>query len=302
MDRSLLLRLYEVMYRIRLVEEVVADLYRKGEIKHRFVHFHDGEEAVAAGVITALRDTDIVLSHHRAHAHYIAKGGDLTGFFAELLGREGCSGGWGGSMHLVDLSVNYYGSTSIVGDVIGVGTGVAMGEKIKRSGRIVAVFFGDGATQEGIFYESLNVAALYGLPILYVVENNQYADHTPLIESRANPVIAEVAEALGVRSYRVFGNDAVRVYEVASEAVKYVREGEPALIEAVTTRYRGHIGADTDYHVKYRKHVVSMWKELDPLNIMKLYLKDEDTSGIEEAVRREVFCALEKARRMPVPG
>lgn len=292
--------MYEMMYKIRVVEEKVAEMVRSGEIKHRFVHFHDGEEAVAVGVINALRPDDVVMSHHRAHAHYIAKGGNLVKFFGELLGKRGCSYGYGGSMHLIDMSVRYYGSSSIVGGVIPLATGVGFAKKIKESDEIVTVFFGDGATNEGVFYECLNVAGLYGLPILFVVENNGYADHTKLENSRANPIISEVAEAIGVEAYDIFGNDVVKVNALVRKVVDKVREGEPVLIEANTVRYRGHVGCDVDYDIWDRKHSLRIWKEFDPIMIMRnVYLNSVDVSDVEYKVKEEVEEAYEKAHELP---
>jgi pyruvate dehydrogenase E1 component alpha subunit len=260
--------LYRSMLRIRTAEERIAAEYKKGYMKCP-VHLAIGQEAVASGVCLSLGDTDCVTSNHRSHGHYLAKGGDLFGMLAEICGLEcGCTRGWGGSQHLFAPEVGISGTSAIVGGGIPIATGIAWGLRMKGSGAISVAFFGDGATDEGYFYESLNFAALKRLPVLYVCENNTLATHSRIEKRRpAGVKIFDIARSLGVESCRIDGNNAVSVYETARSAISAMRGTPgPYLIEAATYRWRGHVTPDEDWGEGYRtEEELRAWQSRCPI-------------------------------------
>jgi len=276
-SKSLLIRLYRAMLRIRLCEESFVQPILDKRIRCP-VHLCSGQEAAAVGVCAALGRRDYVFGNHRSHGHYLAKGGNMKALVAELYGKTGgCSRGRGGSMHVIDPDCGFLGSAPIVAGTISLAVGAALACKIRRDWRVTVAFFGDGATDEGVFYESLNLAALHRLPVIFVCENNLYSTHLPIRECRAEMNIAKTPASLGISSWRVDGNDAVAVYQKARAAVSLCRRGKgPVFIECLTYRLRGHVGPDDNVqglHSDIRpKSEIARWRKRDPLKIMETML------------------------------
>lgn len=300
--------MYVSMLRIRLFEERAAELVEAGEIKTP-CHLYIGQEAIAAGVCAALGREDYVWGGHRSHGHYLAKGGDLRAMMAELYGKAtGCSKGRGGSMHLVAPEVGIFGTVPLVAATIPLAVGAALAAKLRGDGRVSVSFFGDGATEEGHFHESLNLAAVYRLPVLFVCENNFYSSHMQLLERRLGDNIDRTGEAHGLPGVRIDGNDVVAVYRAAMAAVDWARRGNgPTLLECRTYRWRGHVGAswDMDVGVK-RKDELKDWLPKDPIararqELRALGVQDVELARIEQGVRREVNDGVAFARGSSYP-
>ena len=245
--------LYRAMLRIRLIEEAIAKRYSEQEMRCP-VHLSTGQEATAVGACTALRQDDQVVSSHRSHGHYLAKGGDLNAMLAELYGRAtGCCGGRGGSMHLFDDRVGVLASIPIVGSFIPLGTGAAMSYRNANQDRVCIVFLGDGAIEEGAFHESANFAALKKLPVIFFIENNGYSCYTNLEDRQPARPMVDLARAYGMPSVQVDGNDVLAVHAETSAAVARARAGHgPTLIIADTYRWREHCGPNYDNDIGYR--------------------------------------------------
>ena len=306
---DLLRGMYVSMLRIRLFEERVAELVEAGEIKTP-CHLYIGQEAIAVGVCAALERDDYVWGGHRSHGHYLAKGGDLRAMMAELHGKAtGCSKGRGGSMHLVAPEVGILGTVPLVAATIPMAVGAALATQLRRDARVSVSFFGDGATEEGHFHESLNIASVYRLPVLFVCENNLYSSHMQLLERRACDNIDRAGEAHGLPGVRVDGNDVIAVYRAAAVAVERARRGEgPALLECRTYRWRGHVGAswDMDVGVK-RRDEFKDWLSKDPIaragqQLRALGAEELELDRVVHHVRREVDEAVTFARESPYPA
>jgi pyruvate dehydrogenase E1 component alpha subunit len=241
MEPNKLLDLYTRILRIRRFEEQVGTLFAQGQLPG-FVHLYIGEEAVGAGICALLRDDDYIVSTHRGHGHVLAKGGDMQRMMAELFGkRTGYCKGKGGSMHIADFSIGMLGACGIVGGGIPIAVGAGLSAKTRGTDQVAVSFFGDGASNEGSFHESLNLASALTLPVLFVCENNQYGEFTPSIKAMNIRDIALRAQSYGIPGVIVDGTDALAVYDVAQEAVARARRGEgPTLIEAKTHRRGGH--------------------------------------------------------------
>lgn len=302
------LAMYRTMLRIRLFEERVAALDEAGKIQTP-CHYCIGQEAPPTGVCQALSTEDMVWGTHRSHGHYLAKGGDMPSLMAEIFCRAtGCSGGRGGSMHICDPRQGMMGSVPIVAATIPLAVGAGLAEKQRARGRVSVSFFGDGATEEGHFYESLNLAALQCLPVIFVCENNLYSSHMGLLERRRKDNISDFGTAQGMESIQVDGNDVVAVYRVAEAAVRRARVGDgPTLIECRTFRWRGHVGPawDTDVGVK-RKDELKEWLPRDPLPRCAGQLIDRGVDRhvldeIHSELNREVQEALDFALQSPFP-
>lgn len=260
--------LYRAMLRIRRVEEAIAERYAAQEMRCP-VHLSIGQEAVAAGVCSALTRQDGVFSSHRAHAHYLAKGGNLIAMLAEIYGKaEGCCKGVGGSMHMIDLAAGFMGAVPIVGATVPLAVGAAWAARLRGEDKVIAVFFGDGTFEEGVVYESINFAVLHQLPVLFVCENNLYACYTRLSTRQADRSIHGVAAACGCRTITVDGNDVLAVFDVANRAVADLRAGShPIFLECSTYRWREHCGPNIDDDLGYRPEAeVSEWKSACPVN------------------------------------
>jgi pyruvate dehydrogenase E1 component alpha subunit len=300
--------MYVTMVRIRVFEERAAELVEAGDIKTP-CHLYIGQEAIAAGVCAALEPADYVWGGHRSHGHYLAKGGDLQEMMAELYGKEtGCSKGRGGSMHLIALEAGILGTVPLVAATIPLAVGTGLASKLRGDRRTSVAFFGDGATEEGHFHESVNMAALYRLPVIFVCENNFYSSHMQLLERRVEDNIYKAGEAHGLPGIRLDGNDVVAIYQATREAVARARRGGgPTLLECRTYRWRGHVGPawDMDVGVK-RKDELPEWLPKDPVAraralLSELGMPPEEFEQIEREIRAEVEEAVVFARQSPYP-
>ena len=269
-DQSIFMKnkLYESMLRIRLVEESIANKYSEQKMRCP-THLSIGQEAIAVGVCANLTSQDQVLSTHRAHAHYLAKGGCLNSMMAEIYGKaSGCSKGMGGSMHLIDTSVGFMGSTAIVANTIPVAVGLALEKKLTRKKSIACVFFGDGATEEGAFYESVNFAIIHSLPILFICENNLYSVYSGLeVRQPVDRKIYKMVRAMGISAQHGNGNDVEEVARKVKHAKTMIlKSGGPQFLEFDTYRWREHCGPNFDNNIGYREESEFLkWKKKDPL-------------------------------------
>jgi pyruvate dehydrogenase E1 component alpha subunit len=309
-DTSSLVEFYRSMLKIRLAEEVVADLYVAGEVRCP-CHLGIGQEAVAVGVSAALRSTDRIYGGHRSHSHYLAAGGDLSAMIAEIFGKStGSSAGMGGSMHLYAPEVGFHGSVPIVGATIPIAAGAALAAKMDGRGDVAVAYFGDGACEEGVLHETLNMAAVMALPVLFVAENNLYSSHLDIKLRQPFDSVARFAQANGVEAERVDGNDVVEVARVADRLVQASREGRgPGFIEAVTFRWRGHVGPNEDIDVGVRRspEELAAWKGRDPIGRIRSALTANNRvdpalfGQIEREIRAEIEDAVTAARAAPYP-
>src|SRR5215469_7287442 len=256
------------MLRIRLVEEGIAERYAEQQMRCP-VHLCIGQEAVAAGVCDLLAADDQAMSTHRAHGHYLAKGGSLPAMLAEMYGKAtGCASGMGGSMHLIDLEAGFLGAAPIVGSTIPIAVGVAFGSVLRGENRVVTAFFGEGATEEGAFHEALNFAALKRLPVLFVCENNLYSVYSPLSARQpAGRDLFRLAASHGIESRQGDGNDVGAVHAMTGEALEHIRSGAgPAFLEFGTYRWREHCGPNYDNQIGYRsEEEFQRWRALCPI-------------------------------------
>jgi pyruvate dehydrogenase E1 component alpha subunit len=298
------LDLLRQMLLVRRFEERCSDLYQLGKIRG-FLHLYIGEEAVAVGAIQALSPDDAIVSTYREHGHALARGLPATELMAELFGKvTGCSRGRGGSMHFFDVAKRFYGGYAIVGGGLPVAVGLALADKMMDRKRVTACFFGDGAVVEGEFHESLNLARLWNLPVLFLCENNLYAMGTALAVSHSMTDIALKAQAYDVPSQAVDGMDVQAVEAATRDAVNRVRDGGgPELLELRTYRFRGHSLADPEL---YRPRTeVERWLEHDPIpafieRLGELHrLNDSDVEQIEEKVKQEIDAAVLFAEESP---
>jgi TPP-dependent pyruvate/acetoin dehydrogenase alpha subunit len=288
-----LVSLYREMLRIRMVEETIADRYAEQQMRCP-VHLSIGQEAVAVGVSAALRTDDYMISTHRGHAHYLAKGGNLRAFIAELYGREtGCSGGRGGSMHIIDRNVGMIGSTPIVGGSLPIGVGAAFSTRLDGGDRVTVIYFGDGTTEEGVFLEAINFAALKNLNVLFVCENNGYSVYSPLsVRQHPNRSRVAIAAANGLATATGDGNDVAAVHDATSAAVARARNGGgPTFLEFDTFRHREHCGPFFDDDLGYRDPAfVSSWLERDPVTSLERTLRAAGT--LDAATQTEIVTEL----------
>jgi pyruvate dehydrogenase E1 component alpha subunit len=307
---DILKNLYYQMLRIRMVEERIAERYPEQEMRCP-VHLCIGQEAVATGVCASLSREDYALSNHRSHAHYLAKGGDLKAMIAELYGKAtGCSGGKGGSMHLVDISAGFLGATPIVGSTVAIAVGVALGTVMQSRHQVTAIFFGDATVEEGAFHESVNFAALKKLPIIFVCENNLYAVQSPLsVRQPGNREIYELAKGHGITSYQGDGNDVIQVYKMAKRAVNRARKNlGPTFLEFKTYRWREHCGPYDDFNLGYRtESEVRDWQKRCPIKKLKENLLargilcNHDIEAMVSDLDTEIVAAFAFARESPFP-
>ncbi len=311
MDSDLGYQLLRKMYFIRLVEEEIAERYNQGQMRCP-VHLSIGQEGVPAGFSLASRRSDFAVSTHRGHAHYLAKGGDLRAMISEIYGKStGCSKGKGGSMHLIDLAVRFMGSTAIVGNSIPIGVGLGLSAQLTGTDDVSCVFLGDGAIEEGVFFESLNFAAVKQLPVLFICENNFYSVYSPLsVRQPPSRDIAKMISAFGVKSISAEGNDALAVYEQLSSAFAEIRSGSgPIFIEFSTYRWREHCGPAFDDELGYRSsEEVAFWKAKDPIVKMTMELErtiprfeSKIASDLKE-IKSEIHSAFKFAEEAPFPS
>jgi len=297
------------MLRIRKVQLRIESLYHLDEMKTP-VHLCIGQEAVAVGVCANLRRDDYISSNHRSHGHYLAKGGDLNRLIAELYCRKtGCSKGRGGSMHVVDVSVGHFGSSSIVGGGIPIGTGHALAIKMKKEDRVSVVFFGDGAADEGVLYESVNFAILKKLPVVYIYENNQWSVYSHVSARQYGENIFHRTPAKHMFTTIVDGNSVLEVYEAAHEAVERARAGAgPSFVECKTYRMRGHAGAGSDADLGYRtEEEIAAWEEKCPVATFRARLLNDQVisepqlAEMEKEIDAEIDEAFRFAQQSPLP-
>ena len=307
METQQLVAIYRSMLRIRRFDEGVMDLFKEGLVKGT-AHSYVGQEAVAAGACAALTRDDFVVSHHRGHGHCIAKGASLQKMMAELMGRAtGYCRGLGGSMHIADLELNILGANGIVGAGIGIGTGAGLSNKLRANGAVGVVFFGDGAVNEGIFHECLNIASVWKLPVVYLCENNQYALSTPSKDSTSIDILSKRASAYSLPGITVDGNDVLAVYGAVSEAVARARRGEgPSLIEALTYRWGDHSMRANLPRYRTESEEVE-WRKLDAVARFKHKLETEygyaedALAQIGADVEAELLAARQFAISSPEP-
>lgn len=297
--------LYRTVLRIRRVEEAIAERYAAQEMRCP-VHLSIGQEAVAAGVCAALTQQDGVFSNHRAHAHYLAKGGSLTAMLAEIYGKaEGCCKGVGGSMHMIDLAAGFMGAVPIVGATVPLAVGAAWAAKLRGEDKVITVFFGDGTFEEGAVYESINFAVLHQLPVLFVCENNLYACYTRLSTRQPERPIHTVAAACGCRVMTADGNDALAVFNAASRAVADLRAGNhPVFLECSTYRWREHCGPNIDDDLGYRPAVeIAEWKAACPVNRLATMLNAmSESQDFMDNTEREIFEEIDAAFAAALAG
>lgn len=304
------IKLYYEMLRIREIETTISNKYHEQEMRCP-VHLSIGQEAIAVGVCQNLSKNDKIVTAHRSHAHYLAKGGSLKSMLAELYGKEtGCAKGLGGSMHLIDLKAGVTAAVPIVGSTIPIGTGIAWANKLKKNNQLVVVFFGDGATEEGVFFESLDFAALHNLPILFVCENNEYSVYSHISKRQsAKRSITKIGKSFGIKSLRVDGNSIEKVFLKTKNIIDQIKiSKKPFLIELKTFRSLEHCGPNNDDNLNYRKKAyLNIWNKKCPISNyekilkQKNFLTDEINSKIKKKVKIEINNAFKFAKKSKFP-
>lgn len=308
--RGIKIKLLHTMLMVRRFEEKIIDLYPEQEIKVP-VHLYIGQEAVAAGVCANLEKDDYIFSSHRNHGHYIAKGADAKILMAELYGKvTGCSRGKGGSMHPVAPEYGILGTSAIVGAGIALAVGTALASNMKKERKVSVSFFGDGAVDEGTFHEGLNFSSLKKLPVVFICENNFYATNSAQSARQSQDNIAKRADAFGMPGFQVDGNDVLRIYGLAKEAIDKARDGcGPTLIECRTYRWKGHVGPDCDYEKGgcRTKKELEEWMEKCPIETYRNALLEDKIIGEIEYMRMvkdidtEIELALDFAKKGAFP-
>jgi pyruvate dehydrogenase E1 component alpha subunit len=288
---SVAVKLFYRMMEIRLVEEEIAKRYFEWKMRCP-THLCIGQEAIAAAVGMVLKEDDFMVSGHRAHGHYLGKGGDLKKMIAEIYGKvTGCSAGKGGSMHLIDKEKKFMGSTAIVGGTIPVGVGLGLSIKLQGKSQISCIFFGDGATEEGVFYESINYAALKKLPVLFICENNYYSVYSPLkVRQPASRNVCRLVESMGIHSGHGDGNNVAEVYRKVNESVRDIRNGHGScFLEFTTYRWREHCGPNYDNNIGYRsEEEYKSWKERDPIALLESRLLEHGVISEVDIEKKEM--------------
>jgi pyruvate dehydrogenase E1 component alpha subunit len=310
MKENIELELLRQMLRIRTVEERIALRYPEGKMRCP-THLSIGQEAVAAAVSQCLEPSDFAVSTHRGHAHYLAKGGNLKAMIAEIYGKAtGCSGGKGGSMHLIDLSVGFMGTTAIVGNSIPVGVGLALSAQLKHTDQISCIFIGDGAVEEGVFYESVNFAVLKNLPVLFICENNLYSVYSPLsVRQPPGRQIAAMVAGMGAKVATGDGNKVLECFKIIQSAVESIRMGSgPWFLEFFTYRWREHCGHEYDNHLGYRtQEEFEEWLKRDPITTFESELLRQypilggEITKMRSTLEQEVDEAFYFAENSPFP-
>lgn len=304
------LNLFTNALRIRLVEEEIAKRYSKNKMRCP-THLSIGQEIVPALYSLFVNKNDFAISTHRGHAHYLAKGGDLKKMISEIYGKStGCSSGKGGSMHLIDLNVNFMGTTAIVANSIPLGVGLGLSAKLKKQNRISTIFFGEGATEEGAFYESINFSSVKNLPVLFICENNMYSVYSPLnVRQPKQRDISKMVKAMNVEVEKVNGTNIMKCYDTIKKSFEYVRKyKKPKFVEISTYRWREHCGPNYDNNLGYRSEKeFQYWKSIDPLNSMiNKFNKSEKNNlkfkNIKIKIEKEIKQAFEFAENSPKPN
>ena len=310
-DPAILRKFLADMLTIRHAEEAIGALVEEG-LARTPCHLAIGQEAVAVGTAASLDRRDRVFGGHRSHSHLLALGGDLFGLIAEILGKaDGLSRGMGGSMHLYAPSVGFHGCVPLVGATIPIAVGAALAARLDGKGAIAVSYFGDGAAEEGVFHESLNLAASQRLPILFVCENNLFSSHLDILLRQPSDRIARFAEAHVIRSATVDGNDVLGVAAAAAKLVAHAREGQgPAFLEAVTYRHRGHVGQKDDIDVGVRRTMSELdkWKRRDPVSRLLAGMKarelidEAELDVLRKGIQEKVARARAQAEAAPYPA
>ncbi len=308
-SKDQLLAWYETMYRMRRFEEEVFEFYKQG-LMPGLAHLYIGEEAVATGVCAALNDSDFIGSTHRGHGHLLARGADIKRMMAEILGKvDGYCRGKGGSMHIMAMDKGILGANGIVGGGIPIATGAAYMAKYKNTGQVAVSFFGDGASNEGTFHESINMAAAWDLPVIYVLENNLYGISVDIRDVTNTPNVADRAIGYGIPGVIVDGMDVTEVYGAAKAAIERARSGAgPTLIECKTYRWQGHhVGDPATYRKRKSETEKEDWMAKCPIDCLKAEMlstkkaKASDFEAIETAVDKEIEEAVNFAKESPYP-
>lgn len=301
--------LFYQMLRIRMVEEAVADEYQKQQMRCP-THLSIGQEAVAVGVCASLGKDDSVFSNHRSHAHYLARGGSLPAMIAELYGKaSGASGGLGGSMHLIDQSVNFLGAAPIVASTIPVAVGVAFANVLQKKPGVAVAFFGDAAVEQGSAHEAFSFATLKKLPVLFICENNLYSTLTPLRERQPDRPIAQLVRGHGMNAWQQDGNDVMDVSRSAKKATMLIRSGHgPVFLEFLTYRYREHCGPGEDAPTLRPAEELARWKRKDPIARMRAYcfkhalMTPDELTRMTSKITKEIDDAFAYAKISPFPS
>ena len=302
-----LVSMYEVMVEIRHFEEMATTLYGLGKV-HGTMHLSIGQEAVAAGAGFALQKKDYLINHHRGHGHFIASGADVNKMMAEFLGKEtGFCHGRGGSMHIADVTANNLGAQGIVAAQIALAPGVGIAIKMRKTDQVALVIFGDGAANRGVFLESLNMASIWDLPVVYLCENNHYGMSAEVERVSGKVPYRDRAESLGVPGYFIDGNDVLAVYEFMKNAFNHARSGSgPVFVETETYRILGH--SKSDRNLYRSKEEINQWKEMDPIIrfrnlLLDASLIDENkVDEIEQKMAKVIEHAVEFADNSPEPN
>ncbi len=306
-SEKVLLDWYKKMLHVRFFEMQVDAFFAKGMI-HGTTHLSIGQEAFAIGTTGAIREDDLITSTHRGHGECIGKDADLNLMMAELMGKEnGYCKGKGGSMHIADLEKGNLGANGVVGGGFAIAVGAALTQQMKKTGKVVLCFFGDGASNEGSFHESLNLAAIWKLPVVFVCTNNKYGMSMSVDRSMSVPYISERAAAYGMPGVTVEGNDVLKVYEATLKAVERARKGEgPSIVEGLTYRWLGHSKSDAN---RYRtKEEIEAWKEKCPIKAFEKYLiskkviTEQQAAAIAEEAKADIARAVEFAQQGSYPG
>ena len=302
-DPETLARVYRSLRLIRRTEEEIARIYPSDKIKSP-VHLSIGQESVSVGVCDILDAGDVISATYRGHAAYLAKGGDLKQMMAELYGKgTGCAAGKAGSMHLIDMGANVLGMSAVVGTTIPVAAGYAFALQREGKGRIAVSFFGDGATEEGVFSETLNFASLHKLPILFVCENNGFAIHSPIANRWATEALCERVRTYGIEAKELADDDVFAIREAAGQAAQAIRGGGgPQFIECKTYRWREHVGPGEDYDDGYRtRDELDAWQAQDQVAATGAMLDDAERQAIDDEVESLIAEAVDFAEQSPWP-
>ena len=304
------IKLYKNIYKIREVEKRISSLYAEQQMRCP-VHLSIGQEAIPVGICENLKSSDQVLSAHRAHAHYLAKGGSLKAMISELYGKvTGCAMGKGGSMHLIDISAGMMAAVPIVGSTIPIAVGFAWANILTNSKKVVVVFFGDGATEEGVFHESLDFASLHKLPILFVCENNFYSVYSNIKKRQSKSRnICKIANAVGIKSLKINGNNLSEIFNKSKKIINNIRnKSHPFLVELNTYRLVEHCGPNSDDNLNYRsKSEISYWKKKCPVKLFKKKILNQKIKKnylvkIEKQVQKEINDAFTYAKKSKFPS
>jgi len=307
LTKEQLLEMFKKMVLIRQFETRVKKSFADGDIPG-FIHLSVGQEAIAVGCITNLRNDDYIVCHHRGHGHLITKGGNINFMMAELYGKKtGYCKGKGGSMHLADMDINMLGAHGIVGATVTISTGAGLSAKLRKSGQVTLCFFGDGASNTGRFHEGINLAAIWDLPVVFIIENNFYAEATSIFYSTRLKKLSDRAIAYGIPGETIASNDVLEIYEKVGKAIDRARKGKgPSLIEIQTYRHFGHEEGDMETYKK--KSDIEVWMKKDPIDILKKYLikqkflTEKEAEKIGQEAIRKVEEAVKFAKESPYPA